>query len=91
MYQQWNRPKAHTSNGPILFSEIQFVHFTYGKWKAEAAALHMEEHKKYWACSEPLRPLSEEQVHRFCARREFVTICHTNGCKPLAIEAASVK
>ena len=45
--QQWNRPKASASNGPILFSDIQFVHHTYGKHKAEAAALRMEEHKKY--------------------------------------------
>ena len=62
-----------------------------GSARQKQQALHMEEHKKYRACSEPLQPISEEQVHRFCARREFVTICHTNGCKPLAIEAASVK
>ena len=59
--QQWNRPKASASNGPILFSDIQFVHHTYEKCKAEAAALRMEEHKTYRACPEPLRRISEDR------------------------------
>ena len=35
--QQWNRPKTSAANGPIIFSEIQFVYHTYGKWNADAA------------------------------------------------------
>ena len=94
--QQWSRPKTSASNGPILFSEIQFVHHTYGKRKAEAAALRMEEHNNYWACPEPLRTISEEQIRQFCTRLEshqkmslFATVRRANDCKPLAIELAS--
>ena len=68
--QQWSRLKTSASNGPILFSEIQFVHHTYGKHKPEAAALRMEEHNNYPACPEPLRPISEEQIRQFCTRLE---------------------
>ena len=94
--QQWNRLKASASNGPILFSDIQFVHHTYGKRKAEAAALRMKEHKKYRACPEPLGRILEEQVRHFCTRLEshqktslFATVMRANDCKPLPIEAAS--
>ena len=31
--QQENRPRNIPGDGPILFSEIQFVHYSYGKRK----------------------------------------------------------
>ena len=36
--QQWNRPRNIPDDGPILFSEIQFVHCSFRKLKAEVAA-----------------------------------------------------
>ena len=68
--QRWNRPKTSASIGPILFSEIQFVHHTYGKRKAEATATRMTELKKYRACPEPLQSISEEQFRSFCMSLE---------------------
>ena len=31
------KPRNIPGDGPILFSEIQFVHRSYRKWKAEVA------------------------------------------------------
>ena len=74
--QQWNRPKTSASNGTILFSEIQCVHHTYGKRKAETPALRMEEHKKCRACPEPLQPVLEEQIRRFVQSLSLTKRCY---------------
>ena len=40
--QQWNRPRNSPGEGPIMFSEIQFVQHSYGKCKAEVAAAPLD-------------------------------------------------
>ena len=44
--QQWNKPRNIPGDGPILFSEIEFVHHSYGKCKAEVAAAGLDKYKK---------------------------------------------
>ena len=58
--QQWDRQKNIPGGSPILFSEIQFVHHSYGKCKAEVAAARLDKQ-------------SAVQVLQFCLRNAFDT------------------
>ena len=58
--QQWHKLKGNVDEGPVLFSEIQFVHHTYGKRKSEEGALQMEKMKKYRACTSIFSRVTED-------------------------------
>ena len=45
--QQWNVAKEITDRGSMLFSNIQIVHHTYGKHKAEEECNRMSKHNQY--------------------------------------------
>ena len=40
--QQWHKPCKNVADGPVFFSEIQFVHHSYGKRKAEECAVQIK-------------------------------------------------
>ena len=42
---QWIKPRNIPGGGPILFSEIPFVHHSYGKCKAEVASSRLDKYK----------------------------------------------
>ncbi len=93
-YSFLNRPKTDAEGGPILFYEIQFVHHTYGKRKAETAATRMHKVKKYHACPVLLQRVSEERIRHFCTSLEshqklslFAIVMLANDCTPLPLEA----
>ena len=88
--QQWHKPKGNVDEGPVLFSEIQFVHHTYGKRKAEEGALQMEKMKKYRACTSIFSRVTEDSIRELCTSLEagnnaslFTTMMRSNGCQPL--------
>jgi len=88
--QQWNVAK-HTSNGnPVLFSEILFVHHTYGKRKAEDEHEKMAKRKQYRACPVSLQAVKEEEIRALCTSLDsnqenspFSKLLRENDCKPL--------
>ena len=84
--QQWNTPRIIPGDGPILFSEIQFVHLSCGKRKAVVVAA-LDKFKKY--CTGPV-VLSEERIRCFCTSRKFLesapllnAVMRGNDCDPL--------
>ena len=88
--QQWHKPKGNVDEGPVLFSEIQFVHHTYGKRKAEEGALQMEKMKQYRACTSIFSRVTEDSIRELCTSLEagnnaslFTTMMRSNGCQPL--------
>ena len=86
--QQWNTPNTIQDNGPILFSEIQFVHHSYEnirqkKWWPEWISV-----KKYRACPGTLHIWLEDRIRCFCTKLEsqknaslFTTVLRGNDCQ----------
>ena len=89
--QQWNVAKEITDRGLMLFSNIQIVHHTYGKRKAEEECNRMSKHKQYRACPTSLQAVTEEQIRVLCTSLEshqksspFLKLLRgTDCCKPL--------
>ena len=88
--QQWNVAKEIADGGPILFSDIQIVHHTYGKRKAEDECNRIRKHKQYHACPTSLQAVTEEQIRVLCTNLEshqknspFSKLLRRNDCKPL--------
>ena len=84
--QQWNRPRNIPRDGSILFSEIQFVHHSYGKRKAEVTVALLDKYQKYLASP---AVLSEEHIQRCCTSLEeheivplFTAVMRGNDCDP---------
>lgn len=84
------------ADGPILFSEIQFVHHSYGKRKAEDCALQMEKLKKFRACPANFSKVMEDSIRQLCTSLEangnaclFTTIMRNNDCQPLPSPACA--
>ena len=85
--QQWNKPSADTQdNGPILFSDIHFVHHSFGKRKADESLSRIERYKKYRACPQSL----QEHIRQFCTSLDsqqnsslFTAVMRSNDCQPL--------
>ncbi len=87
--QQWNRPKGNEPNAPALFSDIKFVHHTYGKRKAEEYALRVDKIKRFQACPPSCNLITEDKLRKFCTSLEannnatqFTAVIRNNDCKP---------
>ena len=72
------------------FSDIQIVHHTYGKRKAEEECNRIRKHKQYRACPTSLQAVTEEQIRVLCTNLEshqknspFSKLLRRNDCKPL--------
>ena len=88
--QQWNVAKHIKDGHPDLFSEILFVHHTYGKRKVEEECKRMAKRKQYHACPLSLQAVKEEEIRALCTSLEssqknspFSKLLRGNDCKPL--------
>ena len=88
--QQWNVAKEMADRRLMLFSNIQIVHHTFGKSKAEEECNRMSKHKQYRACPTSLQAVTEEQICVLCTSFEshqksspFSKLLRGNDCKPL--------
>ena len=87
--QQWNVAKEF-KGGPVLFSDILFVHHTFGKRKAEEEESRMAKRKKYRACPISLQRVTEDEIRTLCTGLEsnhnsstFARLLRGNDCNPI--------
>ena len=87
-------PRNIPGDGPILFSDIQFVHHAYRKCKVEVAAARLDEYKR---CHASPAVLSEERIQHFCTSLEahgsaplFTAVMRDKDYDPLLAVSPSV-
>ena len=94
--QQWNKPSTSSQDKTVLFSDIQFVHHSFGKRKAEEMKTRMEKYTEYRACPVSHQVLSEEHIRRLCTSLDsqqksalFSMVLRGNDCKPVPPHSSS--
>jgi len=76
---------------PVLFSDILFVHHTFGKRKAEEEEIRMDKCKKYRTCPTSLQKVTKEEIRTLCTGLEsnrtsstFARVIRGNDCNPVS-------